>query len=318
LFFLRHIFRSVATISNQPRLRKENHRRKTINMNAPISTNKFVPKQALTPSPQLYDQLVGDSMGRLAKATLSESPSLQAGSIVHDNGCGTGAATSAIVDLISASKADISIQGTDINEKALDVYKSNMVKFNWPAEAAVMDSQKLSFPDDFFSHVIGNAFLFVLPNDGIDAVKETYRTLKPGGTAVFNSWFYVPNMEPLQIASRSTRPQGTPQPRDGMAKWSPPGFLQSVLEKGGFAQENITMTKAKVTCGTPELTHFATMLWSFIGGTSEIGWIPADEENWDQAIEIVKKELAKTEGFKHLDGGKAQLEFIANIGIATK
>jgi SAM-dependent methyltransferase len=222
-------------------------------MNAPMSTNKFVPKQALTPSPQLYDELVGDSMEKLAKATLSEIPSLQAGSIVHDNGCGTGAATSAIVDLISTSKVDIFIQGTDINEKALDVYKSNTERFNWPAEAAVMDSHKLSFPDDSFSNVIGNAFLFVLPNDGIDAVKE-----------------------------------------------------------------NITMTKAKVSCGTPELTHFATMLWSFIGGTSEAGWLLSDEENWDKAIEIVKKELAKTEGYKILKGGKAQLEFIANIAIATK
>jgi SAM-dependent methyltransferase len=287
-------------------------------MNAPMSTNKFVPKQALTPSPQLYDELVGDSMEKLAKATLSEIPSLQAGSIVHDNGCGTGAATSAIVDLISTSKVDIFIQGTDINEKALDVYKSNTERFNWPAEAAVMDSHKLSFPDDSFSNVIGNAFLFVLPNDGIDAVKETYRTLKLGGTAVFNSWFYVPNMEPLQIASRITRPPGTPQPRDGMAKWSPPEFLQSILIEGGFAKENITMTKAKVSCGTPELTHFATMLWSFIGGTSEAGWLLSDEENWDKAIEIVKKELAKTEGYKILKGGKAQLEFIANIAIATK
>jgi ubiquinone/menaquinone biosynthesis C-methylase UbiE len=131
--------------------------------------------------------------------------------------CGTGAATAAIAELIS-SKVNISLKGTDINEKALDVYKSNMAKYNWPAEAVVMDSQKLSFPDNSFSHVIENAFLLVLPNDGIDAIKETYRTLKPGGTAVFNSWFYVPNVEPLQIASRSTRPAGTPQPRDGMAK----------------------------------------------------------------------------------------------------
>jgi ubiquinone/menaquinone biosynthesis C-methylase UbiE len=287
-------------------------------MNAPMSTNKFVPRQALTPSPQLYDELVGDGMENLATATLSAISPLQSGSVIHDNGCGTGAATAAIADLISTSKVDISIHGTDTNEKALDVYKSNIAKFHWPAEAAVMDSQKLSFPDNFFSNVIGNAFLFVLPKDGIDAVKETYRTLKPGGTAVFNSWFYVPNMEPLQIASRSTRPAGTPQPRDGMAKWSPPEFLQSVLEKGGFAKENITMTKAKVSCGTPELTHFATMLWSFIGGTSEAGWIPSDEENWDKAIEIVKTELVKTEGFKHLEGGKAQLEFIANIAMATK
>jgi len=49
-----------------------------------------------------------------------------------------------------------------------------------------MDSEKLEFKDETFSHSIANP-LFVLPNDGIDALKETYCTLKPGGKAVVNS-----------------------------------------------------------------------------------------------------------------------------------
>ena len=60
------------------------------------------------------------------------------------------------------------------------------------------------------------------------------------------------------------------------------------------------------------------MLWSFIGGTSEAGWLKSDEESWDKAIEVIKEELSKTEGFKALDGGTAQLKFVANIAIATK
>jgi len=94
--------------------------------------------------------------------------------------------------------------------------------------------------------------------------------------------------------------------------------MQDIIEKGGFAKENIVFKKGEVYCTTPDLTHFATMLWSFIGGTSEVGWLKSDEETWDKAIEIVKEELAKTEGFKALEGGRGQLKFVANIAVATK
>ncbi|EHL00666.1 S-adenosyl-L-methionine-dependent methyltransferase [Glarea lozoyensis ATCC 20868] len=287
-------------------------------MNAPMSTNKFVPKQALAPTPQLYDELVGDSMEKLAQVTLAQLSPLPFGSIIHDNGCGTGAATAAIFNLSTSSKLDILIHGTDINPKALELYTSNLTTRNWPATATQMDSQSLTFPENTFTHSISNALLFVLPDNGIDAVKETYRTLKPGGTALFNSWFYVPTMAPLQTASRTTRAPGTPLPRDGMAKWSPPEFLRSVIEKGGFEKEKVRMEKVKVVCQTTELGHFAEMLWSFIGGTSEAGWGEGDEENWERAVGVVKGELEGTEGFRWVGGGRAELEFVANVAVAVK
>ncbi|TVY88335.1 hypothetical protein LAWI1_G004362, partial [Lachnellula willkommii] len=81
-----------------------------------------------------------------------------------------------------------------------------------------------------FSHSIGNALVFLLPNDGIDALKESYRTLKPGGTTldnqvIVNFWAY------LQTASEKSRPFGTPFPRMGMLKWASADFLRDVGEK---------------------------------------------------------------------------------------
>jgi ubiquinone/menaquinone biosynthesis C-methylase UbiE len=152
-------------------------------MDGAQSKNTFKPKQALAPTPQLYDELVGDSMANLAKASLAQIPPIAAGSVVHDIGCGTGASTVAIVDAISGPKAEVTIKGTDINDQALEVYKNCIVANKWPAEAVKMDAAKLTFEDDTFSLALGNAFLFILPNDGIDAVKEMYRTLKPGGSS---------------------------------------------------------------------------------------------------------------------------------------
>jgi ubiquinone/menaquinone biosynthesis C-methylase UbiE len=114
--------------------------------------------------------------------------------VIHDNGCGTGAATAAVINTIWDSSIQISIKATDINYQALKFYNKQAADQSWPAEAIHMDSTALSFPDGTFTHSIGNAFLFVLPNDGIDAVRETYRTLQPGGLAAFNSWAYNPNL----------------------------------------------------------------------------------------------------------------------------
>ncbi|TGO78656.1 hypothetical protein BELL_0059g00040 [Botrytis elliptica] len=44
----------------------------------------------------------------------------------------------------------------------------------------------------------------------------------------------------------------------------------------------------------------------------------SDEDNWNEAIEIVEEVLRKTDDFKQLVGGRAQLNFVASVVIATK
>lgn len=45
------------------------------------------------------------------------------------------------------------------------------------------------------------------------------------------------------------------------------------------------------------------MLWSFIGGTTSVGWLESDEDNWSQAVDIVKEEPHQTDGFQLLEDG---------------
>ncbi len=286
-------------------------------MNNPESNNTYKPKQALAPTPQLYDELSGDGMETLAEATVAEILPIPSGSIILDDGCGTGCGTAAIVAKVRDASG-LTIKGVDINEDALALYKQKAAENNWPAEAIKEDAQALSIPDSTFTHAIGTAFVFVLPDEGIPAIKEIYRTLKPGGVAALNTWAYVPNIAPIQAASRYTRPEGTPLPRAGMEFWQEPGHLQRIVEEGGFCKENITVTKRDVYVITTGIDRYATMLWSFIGGTTTAGWLESDEIKWDEAIEIVKKELSETDGYKELDGGRIQLKFVANIAVATK
>ena len=131
------------------------------------SKSKFVPKQALTPSPQLYDALVGDTTQQLAKALLahslpSQTTAIPSGSVIHDNGCGTGAATIAIVDAANKSGSEITIKATDISETVVQQYKALAAEHKWPTEALVMDASTLDFPDNTFTHSIANAVALVL------------------------------------------------------------------------------------------------------------------------------------------------------------
>jgi len=93
-------------------------------MNNSDSNKTFKPKQALAPTPQLYDELVGDGIENLAEA----------GSVLLDLGCGTGAGTSAIVGVVPSDTASaISIKDIDINEAALGLYKKKAGEHGWPA-----------------------------------------------------------------------------------------------------------------------------------------------------------------------------------------
>lgn len=289
-------------------------------MNASDSTKSFKPPQALAPSPQLYDELVSDGMDNLAKATVAELLPINSGSVVLDAGCGTGAGTAAVVQSIRLDAVShIKFKGVDVHEGALEMYKKKATENKWPVEAIKADAGKLdTITDATFTHALGTALLFVLPNDGVAAIQEIHRTLKIGGTAAFNSWAHTPNMEPLRAASARTRPEGTPEIRGGMDKWEDAEFLKATIEKGGFASENIELIKRDVYVTASAIDRYATMLWSFIGGTTTAGWLESDAEKWDEAVEIVKAEVRKTDGFKELEDGKFLLKFVANIAIATK
>jgi ubiquinone/menaquinone biosynthesis C-methylase UbiE len=287
----------------------------------PSSNNTFVPRQALAPTPQLYDELVGDGMQKLAMATVAEMACMKKGSVILDVGCGTGAGTAAVAGSVSNDVlSTLSIKAVDTSAASLDLYRQKTTKNVWPAQAVLADAGNLAavFPDCTFTHVIGTAILFVVPEDGIPAMKEMIRVLKPGGIAALNTWCYVPNMDPVRIASQKTRPPGTPEIRGGMDKWSDPEFLKSAILKAGFSSNKVALVQRDVYCHATELDHYANMLWSFIGGTTSVGWFQSDEENWNEAIKIVKEELIRTDGFKLLEGGRVRLKFIANIAVVTK
>lgn len=284
-------------------------------MNHPASDNPFQPKQALIPSPQLYQEMAGNAMESMAAASLALLPTIPPNSHVHDMSCGGGAASHAIVAL---QLPDMLLTATDTYEATIEMYRQRAAENKWPVkEASTMDVTKLTFADATFTHTLMNAAIFTLSDDdGIGALKEAYRTLKPDGVLCVNTIAYGPNVIPLRNTSLRTRPEGTPPPRDGWEKWSSKEYLKGVVEKGGFEGVEVYETKYKswTKC---DFTRFATMFWSFVGGTGSEGWLQGDETGWDQAIEVLKEEMTKSEGFTVKEGG-VELEWRLNVAIARK
>jgi hypothetical protein len=130
---------------------------------------------------------------------------------------------------------------------------------------------------------------------------------------------FTPTLKPVQIASKATRPHGTPELRQGLEKWSQAEFLRDVLEKGGFSRHDVEIVRQYVYITTPSvLERFANVLWSFIGGTSTVGWLKGDEDNWETAVGVVMDEVKRTDGFLETDDGKCILKFGVNIITARK
>lgn len=196
----------------------------------------FWPKQIIPPTPENYKELAKDGAERLAAVSLEQIPAIPAGSVIHDNGCGHGSATAVIMASAAPEvAATYKITGTDISGGAVEVFCDRAETQGWPAQGLVMDSDNLKFPDETFTHTIGNALIFVGPrNNGIDAAKEMYRTLKPGGTLVLNCFAYVPVLEPIREASRVTRTGAILPTWTSFEEWTDPSFIANIVEAGGF------------------------------------------------------------------------------------
>ncbi|KAL7793765.1 S-adenosyl-L-methionine-dependent methyltransferase [Trichoderma ceciliae] len=254
----------------------------------------FWPRQMIPPTPENYKELAKDGAERLAAVSLAEILPIPLGAVIHDNGCGAGAATAVVMASLSPEvAASIKISGTDISGEAVEAFRARSASSSWPAEGLVMDADSLSFPDETFTHTIGNAMIFVGPrNNGVDAVKEMYRMLKPGGTLILNCFAYTPVLDPVREASRATSPGGILPAWDSFQEWTDPAFIANIVETGGFKKGSVSVQQREMFVNIGDYDRHTTLVWSMRGMPS-IGWNEEDEERWDEAVDIVRRELRK-------------------------
>jgi hypothetical protein len=102
----------------------------------------FVPKQRLLLTPAAMQELMGDVTLQVARQFLKMIPPIPAGSTLHDNACGNGVVTQAIME--THEPGTVIIHATDNNPALWKDY----------IKTEVMPAEALTFEDDFFSTVL--------------------------------------------------------------------------------------------------------------------------------------------------------------------
>lgn len=140
----------------------------------------------------IFDKMAKDyeesfpQMYSFAQEALTLAPPIDSTSHVHDNACGPGIVTKAILEVNPSARID----ATDISEGMVGAAQAKYATTDGRIKAQVMDSLDLKgFEDGRFTHSFSD-FVFVIlkPDETLKGAKEIYRTLKPGGTAVVLGW----------------------------------------------------------------------------------------------------------------------------------
>ncbi|CAO2655147.1 Nn.00g102110.m01.CDS01 [Neocucurbitaria sp. VM-36] len=275
------------------------------------------PKQALAllqgqGKVDVYEATGGKVTSDFAAHNLTLIPLIPSGSIIHDNACGAGTVSRHI--LSRTPVPDVKIHATDIDQVFLDALQSDIQKNSWPIEISNQRSEKLSFPDSYFTHSITNIAIFLTSTAGLDAAREIHRTLAPGGTAVVNCWHSLAWLIPIALTGSTTRP-GKPAFPTPPIPWNDGVQLQKVMVEAGFKKENMRVETSEAWAKTSDLRAWAEKSWAFLGGLG--GWQEGDEGAWDQAVDFLVERLEGSGETKRV-GEEVWMRASQWVVVATK
>jgi ubiquinone/menaquinone biosynthesis C-methylase UbiE len=247
-----------------------------------------------------YDSL--EFTQRVAKRLL-ELANLKAGENVLDVGTGTG-----LVATVAAQIAGTTgkVVGVDFSPEMLAQAKQKAVGIS-QLEFIRGDAEHLDLPSERFDVVLYASSLFFVP-DMLQAVRESWRVLKPGSRIGFSS-FGPSFFQPLQkmwyerLAQHGFSPAG-PRPADRLAE---PTSCETLLREAGFTN---------ISVQTEQLGYYRTPLerWQEIEASLE--GIPLAQFSKEEKAQIKDEYLAELESIKTEQG--LWIDVAANFTFGTK
>lgn len=280
------------------------------------ANSEHLPRQAKTRlegsgKVDVYNTTGGAVTAQFASHNLTLIPPIPAGSIVHDNACGPGTISRAI--LSSSPSSDVKIHATDIDQVFLDAFQADATKNGWSVDISNQAQESLNFEDNYFTHSISNIGIIFASRGGLDGATEIYRTLKPGGTAVVNCWEKITWLPAFFLTNAATRPNvAFPKPP---VNWSDGEQIQKIMLEAGFQEANMKVEKSEAWAKTTDLRSWAEKSWAFLGGLG--GWYEGDEEKWDEAVDLLVKFMMEQPGTKMV-GDEVWMRASQWVIVATK
>lgn len=231
-------------------------------------------------------------------------------SIVHDTAAGPGIGAAALVATLSCDQLPKEVLVSDNNAMMVAAARDSLASSPLPCvDCKELDSQDLSsVADEYFTHSIDNfsIFTFVRP---VDAVRETYRTLRTGGLAVVTCWRRFAPVVIVQNAQRKLRPDLPLMPTPG-PEFFEEGVLKKRVEEAGFSKDKITMDERVLVVEDEDNIAGLTALMSGpMMAKAREGYTAEEEAKWAESVnQSVKEEIEQFGGIR----------FEAYILLATK
>jgi ubiquinone/menaquinone biosynthesis C-methylase UbiE len=198
-----------------------------------------------------YSHLTGNTTRDNFASVLSQHElGLTSESIVHDSAAGPGTAASVLIPWCEERGLSPRIVVTDYIPgmiQAFDALRSrhSESKLWQTAEARVVDSLDLSeFPDGYFTHQVDNFSLstFGSKEQQSRGLREAYRTLAPGGLAVFLTWKRFPVSEFIEQAQAEIKGEAWARehrvPING-PEYLEQGYLAKRAVEAGWPQDKV-------------------------------------------------------------------------------
>lgn len=245
----------------------------------------------------VYARQTGNSTYRLLEQFLRKlQPSLTSSSVLHDNACGPGTATTAIISYTGFEPP--LIEATDFSPAMIDVLSEEISAENWNnVRASVMDSHELTFPDGTFTTSITNFSIFTF-QDPLKCMQEVRRTLKPDGLAIVSTWkrFTVSNL--IHTAQRAVRPdaQLMKVPR---AEFMEEGYLWDLMVEAGFSSDKIQVWDISTTIQGHDSVGLRDFMLGGFTASARAGWTEEERARWEGAIDsAIEEEKIRNGGIK--------------------
>ncbi|KAF2014414.1 S-adenosyl-L-methionine-dependent methyltransferase [Aaosphaeria arxii CBS 175.79] len=277
--------------------------------------DEFTPKRAELQDARAYAELSSKFTQGIAEKAIDLFFPKAESLVIHDNGCGTGEVTRAI--LARSSVPSLTIKANDNDPLYVEAYAAAAKSNGWPAETFNMSADALDFEDNTFDISFANFVVFLIPDDGVPALREMHRTLKPGGTAIYTAWQLLPVFEPVQKATLATRGPNGPLLRTLPPIWQSGEFLAGLAAKAGFEKDNVRLETLSNKVPIKDIREFAENTWSRLGRPLT-GWLQGDEESWDAAVDAFLEFCEASDSYERLENGEWLIEVRANVVFATK
>ena len=255
---------------------------------------------------ELYEAIpVPTILGPVARL-LVEHASINSDSNVIDVGCGTGAATRYVANIVSSPG---SVTGVDINAGMIEVAKSLPKVPGMSIDWYECSAFELPFEENTFNVAISAQTIQFL-DDRSKALSEMSRVLKPDGLIAISTWRSVernPYFDALVKAVSKYLGAETAVGLEAAFTLTSSSEIKKLLAEAGL--KNSTVEALEINLDLPHIEHFVAR---HIGATPMAGSFSAAPESVQQ--DLVMEVVRSLENYNTEAG--ATVPFRINVGKA--